>query len=213
MNRPAIRHYVTVWLLCLPLLWAVDRHVTGRTLALLATFGTFLLILSLAWLAANRWELVAWVVSRRPIALWIVKRAIERNVYLHIPTDTGAYMERRWLVNVPVTQQKRRWRLPFEIRVHHIKRADKGRDPHNHPWRWRSIILFGWYDEQVGWETNHRVVGDTVSKTENDAHHISAVSPGGVWTLFIVGPYRHKWGFNTPTGFVPYDQYDARDEV
>jgi hypothetical protein len=213
MNAPSIRHYAPVWLVCVPLFVELDEHIHTWPMALLATLGAFLLIASSGWFIANRWELVAWLVSRPPLRDLIIHHAYERNVYLHIPADTGAYMERRWLVNVPVTQQKRRWRLPFEVRVHHIKRPDRGRDPHDHPWNWRTIVMRGWYDEVVDGQVIHRAAGTTAGKRSNDAHHISAVAPGGVWTLFIVGPYRQKWGFHTPTGKVPYDQYDARDEV
>lgn len=210
MNRPQFRHIVLAWFMCLPLMIAVATH-RGVPLLVLGAVGASLFVWSLAWLLANRWEMVAWAVSRPAVARWIVTRAVCRNVCLHIPDkgdNVASYMERRWLLNVPVTQQKRRWRLPFEIRVHWIKRADADRDRHDHPWNWRTIILFGWYEEDAGLGIVRRSAGDTAGKLCSDSHMITAVSPGGVWTLFIVGPYRQKWGFHTPTGKVPYDKYD-----
>lgn len=212
MNRPRISHLAVIWTVCLPLFWIVAQHVSHPALGVLAGVGAALLIWAFSWFLANRWEVLASFVSRPDVADWIIRYAINRNVYLHIGVD-GAYMHRYWLINRPITQQKSWFRLPFEVRVHCIRRPDRGRDPHDHPWNWRTIILAGWYDELVEDDTNHRGVGATVGKRANDSHHIAAVSPGGVWTLFIVGPYRQKWGFHTPTGRIPYDQYDARDEV
>lgn len=50
-------------------------------------------------------------------------------------------------------------------------------------------------------------------------HMITAVSPGGCWTLvsarasnFVAGAcWERVWGFWTDKGFVPYDRYDGGD--
>jgi hypothetical protein len=157
------------------------------------------------------WLFVAWIASRPAIAAWIIARATRRDVCLHIPPDganAASYMERRWLINRPITQQTSWFRLPFEVRVHWIKRPDADRDMHDHPWNWRTIVLAGWYVEKTAQGTALRDAGSTAGRKFTDAHMITEVSPGGVWTLFIVGPYRQKWGFHTPAGKVPYDKYD-----
>jgi len=219
VNRPAFRHITLAWLMCLPTIISLSANSRGLPLMMLGAISMALVVWSLAWLLSNRWRLVAWIVSRPRIADAIIQYAVRRNVCLHIP-DKGprhaAYMERRWVFNVPITQDKRpKWlRPPFEIRVHHIKRADADRDMHDHPWNWRTIILRGWYDEETDkGEFERRYPGDTSGRRVADAHWIRGVSVGGVWTLFIVGPYRQKWGFKTTNGKVPYDQYDRLTDV
>ena len=88
------------------------------------------------------------------------------------------------------------WRFPFAIRVNHIRRHDLDLYLHDHPFDWRTIILDGWYfEEDVFGLYHYRGRGETKSATAETFHRITKVSDDGVWTLFITGRRRNKWGF------------------
>lgn len=100
------------------------------------------------------------------------------------------------------------------IRLHHICRADNGRELHNHPFRYRTFILKGWYAEQRPCPWAETAVmrifhgaGDTATGTPHDLHRVSSVSPFGVWTLFFMSPNTGLWGFDVSGRFVPSDTY------
>jgi hypothetical protein len=144
------------------------------------------------------WQLFARFCAHPAIAAALIALA-SRRPYLHI----GGYMHRFWLV--PFT-----WKLPFSIRIHHIKREDADPYLHAHPWNWRTIVLHGWYfEEDVFGLTRVRRRGDTRAASAETFHRISQVSRDGVWTLFIMGRKRNRWGFMTgnPARKVYYRDY------
>ncbi len=127
--------------------------------------------------------------------------------------------------------------FPWSVRVHHIKREDLDRALHDHPWNARTIILKGWYMEKrlissqpltqeeldafatlargnlllnenvqmdrVFW----RRAGDTAELGFGEYHTISEVSDGGVYTLFISGPWQGVWGFLVDGVKIPWKTY------
>jgi hypothetical protein len=157
------------------------------------------------------WKAVAWIVSREPVANYLIRRA-QRTPYFHlVDKKTGStYMERFWLLNPhPKLNDGKRKRFEWmpSVRAHWIKRRDLGRDQHSHPWDCRTIILRGYYYEARGHKRYLRWQGDTAVITADTFHEITNVSPDGVWTLFIMGPWKKTWGFNTPGGFVDWRTY------
>lgn len=150
----------------------------------------------------------------RPIANYLIRRAV-RTPDEHL---TG-YMNRYWLFN-PADRKtrRRRWNwLPVSIRVHHILRADRGDHMHDHPWNARTFILSGWYSEYR--KVQHaqdkrsymllidRLPGDTATLQRGEYHHISQVSPGGVWTLFVMFGEIGDWGFDVDGTHVDHEDY------
>lgn len=87
--------------------------------------------------------------------------------------------------------------------LHHIHAADiDTRGLHNHPWEFlNSRILLGWYRERSRYLDGGAVSigygpGDVNMLTEAVFHRITAVSPGGAWTLCNAGPKHGRgWGF------------------
>lgn len=148
------------------------------------------------------WKAIAFVLSRRPVARYLISRA-DRTPYFHLP----GYMHRWWLFNgyeaggahLSDSDRQRQKRFPGlpSVRIHHILREDLAQHLHDHPWDARTIILEGWYIERRE-GANARVLrkGDTATIAFGEYHHIERVSSGGVFTLFIVGKYGGKWGFN-----------------
>lgn len=157
------------------------------------------------------WRFIAKIIARPAVAGWLIQRAM-RTPYVHLPD----YMDRFWLFNPYEDADGRRdiqgWlgrRLP-SIRLHHILREDLADHLHDHPWDARTIILSGWYREWTEEGVYLRRPGDTRRILFGEYHHISEVSPGGVWTLFITWKYRGTWGFKVDGVKIPYREYLAR---
>jgi hypothetical protein len=175
------------------------------------------------------WKLVAWIVTRPRIALWLIRRAA-KTPYTHIRSQDGSevYMYRWWLFNSypeHTSGRIKKWLswLP-SVRIHHINREDADRHHHDHPWDARTIILRGWYDEMKPVDPSvqpdfyllasekmemgfHRHAGYTGTLKFGEYHRIAAVSPGGVFTLFITYRYRGTWGFLVDGKKVPWREY------
>lgn len=156
-------------------------------------------------IARALWAAFAWLVSRGPIADLLIAYA-QREPYFHLE----GYMRRWWVLN-PYDSATRRTRYPwlkFSVRVHHILRHDYGKHLHDHPWNARTVILRGSYVERRECHLRVRSRGDTATLDHNEFHRIVDVSSGGVYTLFITGPYRGKWGFRLADGTkIAYDEY------
>lgn len=155
------------------------------------------------------WKHIARFLARPTIAWWLIQYAM-RTPYSHLPSNEDpSYMGRFWLFN-PYTKKKTliSW-IPFSIRIHHIKRADAERHPHDHPWDARTIILIGYYEEyRLGDRFTHlRGPGDTATLGFNQYHSITRVSTHGVWTLFISWRYQGVWGFMKDGKKIPHDEY------
>lgn len=98
-----------------------------------------------------------------------------------------------------------RWRLVqtplFGIYVHFIFREDLDPVPHDHPWRFASLILRGSYVEELHYTPGHgepslvwRHRWRSHRFPLHWAHRIVAVQPGTV-TLVFVGRKVRSWGF------------------
>lgn len=150
-------------------------------------------------------DILAKMLAWPAVTNWLIRRA-HRTPYFHLTGDDGGvYMERYWLFNPPNSDGSgRRWgEWVLSARLHCIMRGDQGEYLHDHPWNARTFILQGWYQERrlEHNDSRHviriwtRVAGDTVRLKFGEYHHIDAVSPDGVWTLFITWRKRGTWGF------------------
>jgi hypothetical protein len=111
-------------------------------------------------------------------------RLAEKNPYSNI----GEYMSRYWLV--PYS-----WRLPFAIRIQHIKKPDSEKALHDHPWNFRTFVLKGYYiEENTFGGTRVITEGSTYKRYAHEFHRIARVDKTGVWTLFITGKKYNSWG-------------------
>jgi hypothetical protein len=104
-------------------------------------------------------------------------------------------------------------KLGIAVRVHHILRSDEGRDPHDHPWPYLTVILRGGY-----WERRYDDLGGHIStkwhgpgsvlyRPANSWHRLDLLEGQTTWTLFCTGRYAQSWGFNVDGRKVPYKQY------
>jgi hypothetical protein len=162
------------------------------------------------------WRIVAFIVSRKTVADWLIRRA-ERTPYLHIHSkqDGSLYMGRWWLFNPYPREdenQAQAWRKSWRgklpsARIHHICRPDMERDEHSHPWDARTFVLRNWYHEVRGNRFFIRKAGDTATLRYGEFHRITTVPEGGVWTLFITWPKQGSWGFKVGEKVVPWRKY------
>jgi hypothetical protein len=172
----------------------------------------------MARLLANCPSLVAALLAR-------AKRTPYTTIY---GADGSVYMERYWLVG---PTSRLRWLLPL-MRFHIIHREDQDRDPHDHPWEFRSLILDGSYAEER-WKVQRfeggfcfdprdplcqpwrhlegvftRRQGTSYRMGTGDFHMIVHIFRGPVTTLCILGRKQADWGFLTENGEkVPWRDY------
>ena len=105
----------------------------------------------------------------------------------------------------------------FGVFIHHMQAPDPGRDLHDHPWWFCSMILKGGYVE-VRRETrlllnglagtiNHRKRWSIKSLPRTVCHSI--INTGDTWTLVFHGPRRGTWGFYDEDGWTEWHDYDG----
>lgn len=95
-----------------------------------------------------------------------------------------------------------------QLMLHHIVRADKERDLHDHPWPFWTFCLRGGYLEEtvkdeprtahVSWQLKYRGA--------EFKHRIDRIF-GQCWTLVLSGREIRQWGFYTEKGWVHWREY------
>jgi hypothetical protein len=170
------------------------------------------------------------------ITNWLVKRA-KRTPYFHLG-DSGNYMERYWLVPYAKKKMrdatgpktgKKYWscwgtgpvrfahrpfawllqKMGIAVRIHVIKSSDSGRDMHDHPWSFITVLLSGSYIEETPQKIRVRFAGDVIFHCYTDYHRldIPAHNNEQVVTLFITFRERQKWGFLVDGKKVLFEDY------
>lgn len=97
--------------------------------------------------------------------------------------------------------------------LHHFLGDDWALDPHDHPRRFISIGLRGWY-----WEDVYLSNGDLCSSTRYNApwvrsfpaehlHRIRATREANAWTMVIVLPKSRPWGFVQGGKWIAFRDY------
>lgn len=130
---------------------------------------------------------------------------------------TGLQFFKRQVISCNGDVYLRRWIIfrcdRFAVYLHKFERGDEDDCPHDHPWDFTSIVLWGgyteerWYrdvieghmerwpdDLQRGWLSTARRMAEECHRVRNPY--------GPCWTLVITGPRRRSWGFQTRDGWV-----------
>lgn len=115
--------------------------------------------------------------------------------------------------------------------IHRIAAPDPGKDLHDHPWAFVSIVLTGSYTERLCkidhasavaamaelWPDScreghrrHRSWLSIAAVPLDTAHRIIKVSDRPTWTLVLRGPTRRIWNFYPPSGQVAWTEYDYK---
>lgn len=97
--------------------------------------------------------------------------------------------------------------------LHHFLGDDWALDPHDHPRRFVSIGLKGWYHEDV-FDTAGKLVATHRYQAPwfrtfpaKHTHRVRAAECGNVWTLVIVLPKSRDWGFVQNGKWVQFRDY------
>jgi hypothetical protein len=123
---------------------------------------------------------------------------------LDIGADGDPYLDRLRIIQTPL----------LGLYLHHIHRADREPDPHDHPWAFISLVLCGYYREHV-WPDKHdpdfmiirhRLRWSLRTIRRDSAHMITEVS-GPLWTLVLTGRKRGSWGFWRGGQLIPWTEY------
>lgn len=162
-----------------------------------------------------------WLASRIAFNPWLMRLILHygwARPYNNIKHYDGSpYMNRWWLMpRWMFGTDERGDLLPpewfwYRIRLHHIITEDYDRDLHDHPADYRTLIISGWYIEQdiYGVERLFDAGSSREARAEN-FHRITKVSPGGVWTIFIMKQKRNSWGFFVGDRKIPWRAYSGR---
>lgn len=128
-----------------------------------------------------------------------------------------AFMQRYDICDLadPTDLYLRRWRLVqtpwFGVYLHRIQRPDGDRYLHDHPWSFVSLILWGGYREAYLDQADAAFTPDrprnrwlragTMHRMGRGSFHaIRRLLRVPTWTLVLVGPRRHGWGYLTDDG-------------
>lgn len=122
-----------------------------------------------------------------------------RIIYDRISNEP--YLERYYLF------LKDRKNFPFNIFLHRFLKSDPD-DLHDHPWEFRTIILYGGYWEYTDngkfWRgplTYRYAPANTFHRVELDENIPYC------WTLFIPSKSFKEWGFRTSVGWLHHEIY------
>lgn len=108
----------------------------------------------------------------------------------------------------------------FGVFLHHMQAPDPGRDLHDHPWWFGSVILRGGYVEKRAltrdpgaWRHTMRRKGTWRVLRRDECHTIIKLLDD-TWTLVVHGPRRGTWGFyrrlaNNKHCWVEWHDYDG----
>ncbi len=103
----------------------------------------------------------------------------------------------------------------FGLYLHWIYLPDTDRHPHDHPWKFTSVILKGSYTERIQRNLTDSDQDATVHLRQRFsmhrmpldwAHRIEGIEPGTV-TFIVRGRRSKSWGFWTETGIVDWKDY------
>ena len=140
-----------------------------------------------------------------PLPLW--RRLLNRLTFYETMSGNGVcpvYLERWTLLQI----------LGIGFYLHHFLGDDWALDPHDHPRRFISIGLKGWYYEDTFREVDglltstRRYVAPWIrSFPAEHLHRVRAAECGNCWTLVIVLRKSRDWGFVQKGRWIPFKKY------
>lgn len=106
----------------------------------------------------------------------------------------------------------RRWRIIstpwFTINLHGIYKADEDLHLHNHPWNFISLVLKGWYVEELeSCKLNLRSPFSIAMRKKERFHKIETLITKSVYTLNFMWGKENKWGYEVDGKFVGHEEY------
>ena len=109
--------------------------------------------------------------------------------------DGRSYL-RRWIAELPGG---------WSVRVHRWDSSD-GAHPHDHPWPFFSVALWGsafeelwWRGSDGAWRARLRTVRPLAPRWYRAASVHRVLAPSALTTLVVTGPRSREWGFWLPS--------------
>lgn len=109
-----------------------------------------------------------------------------------------------------------RWRIlplkcPVGLYLHWFHRSDGGREMHDHPWSYVSIILWRGYYEVTPNGRRRFYPGMILRRPATHVHRVELVDDNPAITLVMRGRYVREWGFHMPReGWIHFKEYFKR---
>jgi len=162
-------------------------------------------------------QFLARFVASSPKVVSAIKSYGFARPYRHLVHKDGVpYMSRYWLMPKWMLEPDelgdpvpKKW-VPLKIRLHHIHTEDYDRKYHDHPADYRTFIMEGWYVESDLFGVARLFgAGTTRCARAETFHKITEVSPGGLFTIFIMGKKRLEWGFIVNDQKVHWRDYEG----
>lgn len=130
-----------------------------------------------------------------------IMKKLGRYRIIYDKFDKEPYLERYYLF------LKDRENFSFNIFLHKFLKSDPD-DLHDHPWNYRTLILYGGYWEHTKTGKHWRGIGSYRYADAKSIHRIELDKNNPTcWTLFIPGKKIREWGFITDKGWVHNSEY------
>jgi hypothetical protein len=118
-----------------------------------------------------------------------------------------------------------RWRLwggktdgRCRVFLHHFHRGDEDEVPHNHPWAYWSLILWGGYFEATPCRLGREILIwfgplSFLSRAASWAHRVVLPPGRKCWTLVWTGKKTQSWGFLCKQGWRHWKEHERATQL
>jgi hypothetical protein len=100
-----------------------------------------------------------------------------------------------------------RFKSGAKLMINYFHRSDENREFHDHPWNFRSLILWRGYHEHHPGGVFVTYPGMLIRRPAQWRHRVTLKSGRPACTLVLTGPYIRDWGFHTDHGWVQWEKF------
>jgi hypothetical protein len=119
------------------------------------------------------------------------------------PDRNPPYIRRWWVI------PRNRW---FNIYLHEVQQDDDDRALHDHPWVNMSYVVEGGYNEVTPKGVFPLRTGGIRFRRPTALHRLELMDGKRTVTFFLTGPRVRDWGFQTPNGWIFWEDFVALEE-
>lgn len=101
------------------------------------------------------------------------------------------------------------WADGSKLMLHKFHSSDHDRDLHDHPWAFKTFILWRGYIEHHAGGSRRRYPGMLLQRPAQWRHRVELIKGKPAWTLVFTGPKVREWGYHTPAGWVSHTEWWA----
>lgn len=93
------------------------------------------------------------------------------------------------------------------LMINYFHRSDEDRELHDHPWNFKSLILWRGYNEHHPGGIITTYPGMLIRRPAQWRHRVILKNNKPACTLVFTGPNLREWGFHTDKGWVHHSQF------